>query len=188
MTQIKSEFTCPKCKKKNRFKYNEIVPVNKVKDIYNKNIIKHKCKYCKEEIMVDQPLLIDTDTYKIVYINGCTEVTKDKVDKPTRLCDTYDDFKEKVLIFEDGLNDLVIELIKGMLIYKLDEDVRRSIVDIRFDSKSDDKLKFFLIGFGKGIEFPLSVYNDMLKRSKIKKIKTMIHVDINNYNKYIKLK
>ena len=188
MTTIKSEFTCPKCKKKNRFKYSEIVPVDKVTDIYNKNIIKHKCKYCGEEIMVDQPLLIEKDTYKVIYVNGQTECSKDKVDKPTRLCDTYDDFKEKVLIFEDDLNDLVIELIKGMLIYKLDEDVRRDVRDIRFDSKTDDKLKFFLIGLGKGIEFPLSIYNNMLKRSKIKKIKTCIHVDINNYNKYIKLK
>lgn len=186
---MKSEFICPNCKKKNRFKYNETIAINKIEDIYNKNIIKHKCKNCGTEIMVDQPLSIDKEDYCIYYINGVTEYNKkDKVTKTTRICDTYDDFKEKVLIFENSLNDLVIELIKSMIIYKLEEDVRKELRDVRYDSTNDKGLVFYLVGVNKCVQFPLSVYEELKKNSKIKKISTCIHVDSTNYNNYIKLK
>ena len=189
MPPIKEDIKCPKCKKKNRVKMISEPTKEMIPSIKDSTYFSHTCKYCDEVITLDYPLKITTDNYIVYYTPTVNETIKDKTkNKIKRVCDTYDDLKEKLLILSDDVNDIVIEFLKGFYMKQLDEEVRNLTTTIRYNCKLEDKLVFSLVGANRSIACPLFFYNEILRRSRIKKIKYAIQIDSNNYLKYFKMR
>ena len=187
MSIKKIDFVCPKCHKKLRVKLYQTVDNTKIPDILNRDLFKIKCKACNEEVWLNYSIVLNADNYSIYY-----KVNDDKIDIPDkksimRLCTNYEDFKEKILILEDNLNDILIEFIKKIIVNDLSEDDLDSFNDIRYDGKNEEALIFYLIGLDKFIGFRISVYDDILKRSKFRGVDDLVEITKDTYLNYYKV-
>ena len=189
MAPIKEDIKCPNCKRKNRIKVIEECNSNHVESIIDRTFFTIKCKTCNESITVDYPLKLVTDKYIIYYTPTENKAIKDKTKcEIKRVCDTYDDFKEKLLIFEDELNDVLIEFIKGFYKTQLDKETLSAMTDIRYNCKLENQIVFSLVGANKSIGCPIIFYEELLRRSKIKKIKHAELIDETTYRKYFRMR
>ena len=181
MNYRKEELKCPKCKKKLKVKVYNIFDESKITDILNKDIFKVTCNDCNETFYVDYPFELDTDRYHLFY-TPFEDDNKDLIkNKINRVCNDFNDIREKILIFESELNDIVIEYLKAYIGGQLKND---EIKDIRFDSIIDDKLIFALIGIEQNAGIDRKVYDEIMKKSKIK---DNIIINQDNYKDYIKV-
>ena len=190
MTAIKEFVKCPKCKHKIKVKVITDISNSEIKSIIDRSLFEAKCKECNETIVALYPLKIETENYVIHFDPSYDKtIIKDKVkNKIKRLCLDYDDLKEKILILEDNLNDIIIEFIKEFYLHQLDEQTRKKVNDIRYNSIVDNNIVLSLIGANKNIACPLNVYQELEKRSKIKNIKHAIVIDSTSYRKYFKMR
>ena len=181
MNYIKEELKCPKCNKKLKVKVYSTFDESKITDVINKDIFKVTCNGCDEIFYVDYPFELDTDKYHLFYTpydNLKTEVVENKVN---RSCKDFNDLREKILIFENDLNDVVIEYLKAYIGGQVNND---NIKDIRFDSIIDDRLIFALIGIEQDAGIDKKVYDEIIKKSKIK---DNLIINQDNYKDYIKV-
>lgn len=188
MTVLKEEFKCPKCKKKNRIKIHEEINNDLIDKIITRELFTFECKDCHEKIIVDYPLKIVGKNYLIYYTPGKNLEINDNSKEILRVCDTFDDLKEKLLILEDELNDIVIEFIKMFLIRQLDKEIKDEMTDIRYDGKNEENLLFYLIGPNKTIGCNIEFYNNIFKRMKLKRIEKCVVIDSNTFDKYYKMR
>ncbi len=186
MATQKEDFKCPNCKKKNRIKIKSEVTSAEIDKIIDRSLFKVKCLACGETITVDYPIKISGDNYVIYYTPCSSDEIEDEYHEYMRVCDTFDDFKEKLLIMKDSLNDIIIELIKDYLIIELDEEIKKDIKDIRYDGQNEEHLIFYLIGAEKSAGCSKQIYANLLKKCKLKKIKKCVNVDHQTYEKYLK--
>lgn len=187
MTKIKSDLKCPKCKKKNRIKlYDEVTEITKVID---RSLFTFTCSSCQENITIDYPFILKRENYIIYYTPTSNSSIKDTSGKKIkRVCDTYIDLKEKILILEDGLDDIVIEFIKLFLVELMNEEDKKNITDIRYNSKEDNQLIFYLFGINQSIGSSINFYENIKKKSKCKTIKDACVVDSKTFNDYFKMR
>lgn len=186
MNYIKEDFKCPNCNKKFIIKIYKEVSEDVVPSIITRDFFKQVCPHCKNEVITDYELNINTPNYYIYY-TPMKDSDKPLVKDITRVCDTYDDLKEKILIFEDGLNDILVEFLKMYIKNELKTDDRFSLKCIRYDSKNEDNLIFSLVGDNQNIGIPITMYDKLYSKCKFKKIKKGIVIDNSNYYKYFKL-
>lgn len=186
MATLKEDFKCPNCKKKNRIKIKSEVTSKDIDKILDRSLFKVKCLSCGEAITVDYPIKVVDDSFLIYYTPCSSEEIEDDYHEYMRVCDTFEDFKEKLLIMRDSLNDILIELIKDYVIIELDEEIKKDVKDIRYDGQNDDNLIFYLIGAGKSAGCRKEIYANLLKKCKTKKIKKCVNVDHLTYEKYLK--
>ena len=187
MSYIKEENKCPKCKKKIRIKVYDKFNEDNIVDIVNRDIFKVVCPKCGETTYVDYKVDLETPSYYLYYTPAANKANKNIKNKITRVCDTYDDFKEKILIFEDEYNDILIEFIKQYIKNNLKSDDLGNLRDIRYDSTINDNLIFTLIGLKQNVAISKDFYNKMLERSKFKKPLRAIVIDKENFWKYHKM-
>lgn len=158
------EFTCPSCGSKGDFRMYDSVNVTldpKLRDeVLSGRIFDWKCPKCGEIISVRYTLLYhDMDkSFQIYYApTNCTETNKMMNDLLTKypgmrkLCrtvDTLNELREKIYIFESGLNDIAIELTKAVVKFRKDSKIPEDcelrfvrLLDINNDS-SKGKLLF----------------------------------------------
>ena len=189
MPPIKEDIKCPKCKKKKRVKMISEPTKEMIPSIIDRTFFSHTCKYCDEVITLDYPLKITTENYIVYYTPTVNETIKDKTkNKIKRVCDTYDDLKEKLLILEDNIDDIVIEFIKGFYLKQLDEETRKNVSTIRYNCIDNNNIVLSLIGANKSIACPMFFYQEILRRSRTKKTKYAVQIDSTNYNKYYKMR
>jgi len=187
MASIRQDVTCPHCKEKLRFRFKDELNKDDIADIIDRSFFKHTCKYCNKEFVIDHPVTLTGDNFIIYYTPTKDESVKDESNKEIkRVCDTFDDFKEKLLILNDGLNDLVIEFVKCYIHDKLAEDEK--LVDIiRYSGMNDEQLEFCIIDDYQNVGINKALYDGILNKAKIKLPKEAILVDFNTFRKYIKI-
>lgn len=189
MSSIKSDLKCPKCKKKNRIKIISEPTEDMIESIIDRSFFTFTCKECNEKVTIDYPFKLTTSKFIIYYTPTTNEMIKDKSKVSIkRVCDNYDDLKEKLLILSDGINDIVIEFIKSFMIRQVDEETKKDLKSIRYNCELEDKLVFSLVGTNKNVACPKIFYDEILRRSKRKKIKYAIEINELNYNKYFKMR
>lgn len=190
MTVNKEFIKCPKCKHKIKIKIITNITHDEINSIIDRSLFEVKCKECNETIVALYPLIIETENYIIHFDPSYDKsIVKDKIkNKTKRLCLDYDDLKEKILIFEDNLNDVIIEFIKEFYKHQLDKETKKKLNDIRYNSIVDNNIVLSLIGVNKNIACPLEVYKELEKRCKIKSIKNAIIIDETSYRKYFKMR
>ena len=103
-----------------------------------------------------------------------------KFEDVDRMCSTYDDIKEKILIYEDELNDCLIELSKR----KIEHDLEKEL-DLRYDGIVEDKLVFYSLKEEKSYSFNKELYDYYVNKYKVVNINNE-EVNSSNYFKYIK--
>ena len=185
MSIIKEDFICPNCKNKSRIKVYQELNDNNLEDILNNRIFSFKCKKCSEEITLNYPTKYITNDYHIYY-----EVNDNKIidNFPlSRVCYSMDDFKEKIMIFNDQLNDIVISFIKCYIMDSLGEE-NKNVSNIRYNDLSDDQINFYLIGLNKYASVPYTFYQKLLQKCKIKNPKECVSIDMSNFRKYFKMR
>lgn len=188
MSILKEDFKCPNCKKKNRVKMIKECDNENIISIINRDIFSFVCSSCGEKIIIDHPLKLIGENYIIHYTPASDENIKDQKKEFMRVCDTFEDFKEKILIFEDNLNDIIIEFIKKFLLNQLEENIKNEVTDIRYDGNNEENLIFYLCGLKKSVGCSKSFYQELLNKSKIKKIDKCINIDSNTFSDYFKLR
>ncbi|MCH5167668.1 MAG: hypothetical protein J1F35_07265 [Erysipelotrichales bacterium] len=186
--KAKEEYVCPKCKHKNRIKLTEEVTQENVEKIISREIFHFNCKKCGEPVNVEFPLKVIGDDYLIYYTPGDNRDISDHSKNILRVCDTYDDLKEKIFVLEDDLNDIVIEFIKNYIKNNLSEDVMKDVTRIRYNSKEEDTLYFSLIGVDKFAECTMEQYENIKKLLKIKKINKCVLIDEYTYQNFYKMR
>ena len=165
------DFVCPTCKHKKRITINDEYNETHIDKLIDKSIFKITCENCNTNIILDYNFVLRTKKYSISYGDN-----KD-VD---RICKSIDDFKEKVLIFEDDLNDIFVELAKKKIEYELKKEL-----NLRYDGCEKDRLIFYSLIDENSYSFNRELYDYYLKKYKTDNLK---NVEINelNYFKYIK--
>ena len=187
MSYKKEEVKCPQCGKKIRVRVYTKFNEDNIVDIVDRSLFEAKCSKCGYKTYTDYAVDLETPTYYLYYTPASDKSKKNIKDKVTRVCDTYDEFKEKILIFENGLNDILIEFIKTYIKNELKGDDLNNLRTIRFDSVIDDNIIFTLIGIKKNVAIKKDFYDSLMSRSKFKKPLRAIVLDSSNYYKYHKM-
>ena len=165
------DFYCPHCKEKKRITINDEYNELNIDKLLDRSIFKIKCDKCFQETIVDYNFILKTKKYSISYGEQ-----KD-VDRITL---TYDDFKEKVLIFEDKLNDIIIELMKKKLNYDIKKDY-----ELRYDGMNDNQIIFYSIDSNESYALNKELYDYYKNKYKVDNVKD-IEITSINFDKYIK--
>lgn len=188
MAHLKEDFKCPNCKKKNRLKIRSEVSSADIDKLIDKSYFKMECSSCHETIIVEYPIKVIDERYIIHYTPASDKPIDDEKREYMRVCDTYDDFKEKLLIFNDFLNDIIIEFLKDYLYNQLDDKLKKDTTYIRYDGSDEENLLFYLIGANQTIGCSREFYKRILDNSKIKKIDKCLNIDHYTYKKYFKMR
>ncbi len=165
------DYYCPNCKSKKRITINDQFDESNIDKLLDRSIFKVKCSKCDQETIVDYNFLLKTKEYSVSYGEQ-----KD-VDRFTL---TYDDFKEKVLIYEDKLNDILIELMKKKLNHDLESNH-----ELRYDGMNESQIIFYSIDSNESYGMNKELYDYYKNKYKIDDIRD-VEITSLNFDKYIK--
>ena len=164
---------CQQCKEEFEFKIYPLINLQKDKDLYEPlfslDIFKHKCEKCGHLNIIQYDMMV-VDNFKnyMIYLFGPDRMSvfKDSVNnyidklketspegwkvfnesiKHTRVVNTINDLKEKLLIFDYDLNDKIIELVKRGL-YENNLIDEKEFPYIMFNTLERDNISFICIG------------------------------------------
>lgn len=182
---IKAPATCPKCGKSSEFiKWDSINTMldseikNKVKDF---SAFEFTCQHCNAKAIVDYSFLYhqmedsilishcDSKEYADFMYNMLTgkfaPAFGDFVEKGyiIRIVQSLEDLREKIFIFDDKLDDRIIEIYKLMIFSKLPDDglfEDRSLLDILYSNDSSPHFDILVDGkFVGSAEFNRDMYD-----------------------------
>lgn len=170
---------CPYCNSNNEFTLKDELNQDDIEQILTKKIFEFKCFKCQKKFNIDYPLSVSCNQYFICYKKTIKKVKKHSI---LRLCQTFDDFKEKILILNDSLNDILIEFLKDYIKKQTGDELF-----LRYDSIDAKKIVFYDLQNQKYLGISKEFYDNLLKNAKIKKINKMIIVDQDSYIKYVKV-
>lgn len=94
---------------------------------------------------------------------------------------------EKIKIFEDRLDDIIIEFIKYIIFTNLPKEQQNDSTEILYNKLDDDKI-YFSINNGKGAYIPYNTYMSISNDYIIDSPKNFVYVDKNNVFNFIKKK
>lgn len=128
MKSILVELQCPYCGYKTHKKSEQFI-VSQFESKFRNQILQdeffhHECPCCHKQLSFLHTCLYQDHKHKFIILlepqpqEQCPEFEED-TQLVKRFVNTINDFKEKILIFEDDLNDLAIECIKWKLRNKL---------------------------------------------------------------------
>lgn len=175
---------CPKCGKMNEIKVyktvNATTDQNFREELLGGELLRFRCSDCGKEAELRYPLLYNDmkNKFMVYYV---PEVDRDKVtdeqlekrygeiDGVTRrLVGSYNDLKEKIHVFESGLDDRVIEVVKAALKDVVEKRTGENVTGGYFSkySVSEDKIGFtFFVGDGNE-QFVQTTRLEIYKKSK----------------------
>lgn len=188
MSYKKEEVKCPKCGKKLKVKVYTKFDETQITDIVNRDVFQVICSKCGNKTYTDYQVALETPTYYLYYTPAANKPKPYIKGKITRVCDTYADFKEKILVLEEGLNDILIEFIKMYVKNELNGKELEDYKEIRFDSVIDNNIIFTLVGLNKNVAITKEFYNSLLDKSKFKEPRKAIVLDRDTFWKYHKMR
>ena len=191
------KITCPDCQKEGNFtiwhSINVDVDPETREKVKSGELFEYTCKNCGKKNLVEYRFLYhdmenkfliwyfpkhDYDINKeILEVNSNTlhGVMKERV----RIVDTRNDLLEKIFIFENHLNDIVVEIIKDIIRQQLED----KNINIFFNKLENDTLCFWLSN-NKGVGFPLKGYNEILQDSNVIEPDECLLINRNTHYKY----
>lgn len=140
--------TCPLCSKQQNVKVYTSVNVTLKpelkEDLLSRNIFLRKCKYCESSFELKHPLLYNNMEYRFLlyYIPGIdnskiidTSLEEEyKTLQPIkcRIVPDFDTLKEKISIFESGLDDMAIEITKLAVLGGVKDKINGNVKRVMF--------------------------------------------------------
>ena len=198
MSMFKSKIIiCPKCNNENKVVVWKSITVDEnleIKEqIKNEKLFEIKCEKCGEYFDLEYNFLYHdaTNEFMVWYFpwgkynlkaeeKKLNEKIKIKLYDNLRIVDSKIALKEKIYIFEDNLNDIVIEIIKRVILEKMEE----SNVRIFYLEKKNGLL-YFSLSNNISATFPYSSYIKILNDYKIEKTKDFTIIDDSTFFNYV---
>jgi hypothetical protein len=154
----RAKVTCPKCNKEVDVEIWDSVNVTldpEAKErILAKEFFLHKCPFCGSGISLNyQCLFHDMDKKLMIFKTNATKEELDDIETPfddlkgeyrQRVVRTIDEFYEKVIIFENGYDDVAVELYKQYIQPSIEEHLGYECV--QFFDIVDDKAVTVCLG------------------------------------------
>lgn len=172
-----TKVVCPKCNMENTKRTWKNINVNTNPDLKDKlmdlSLFRFKCSECGYEAILDYSLTYEDD-YRIYYVTEQQELDEvldllsnqgdlieDETIRFNRVVCTQDDLLEKVNIFDLGLDDKVIEVIKVLFFMNFRQQKQVEIDAIQFKKNEKNyQLRFMRQGFEEGsVQFDQELYN-----------------------------
>ena len=172
------QIACLKCKKKSDFEFygsiNTMLDPTLKQRVKNFDIFKFICPHCGSEQFVNYSFLYHQmeDKYMVfVSVEGdawnqmmsiLSARQKDLPDYTMRIVRSYNDFREKLMILDAGLDDRVVEIIKSSVWHNVEETYAdKGIDEILFAMNDDGEHGFLFRSKDKMIasmEFDMDLY------------------------------
>ena len=184
---IHQDINCPYCHHKQNFEIMQVIEPEKKESIIDGSFGWFTCEECgKSARLISSFLYHDKEQKLMIYlVTGESEMDKDYEKKnmlniinkspdiddsreyTCRFAYEIDEVAEKIMIFEDRLNDRVIELLKPIYFTKAQEELEDTrVMSIRYDN-TDEKPAFRLITDNDAIatmEFYRDIYDAVAEK------------------------
>ncbi len=149
---------CPKCTGQNKVViYQSITPNEDMslrRDLLNESIFLYKCTHCHYNAKLSYPVLYnDTKNRFLIYLIPNSEkqhITDRVLEKENsnvspvdkRIVSTFNELKEKIILFEAGLDDMAIELTKIALRVEIKNNDKIDVLDAHFSIYDKNQIGF----------------------------------------------
>ena len=167
------QYTCPYCGKEFTTTIYESINVSEDRDLKDNcmsgDIFKHLCPHCHTDFMIQNPLVYMDPELKVMIWVSDEEIPDEVVEfaKPLhkngytlRRCETIQQFTEKLQIFEDHMDDVLVELAKydSFIEYIDNKQADASeITSIEYQNTKDDVMKINIRCDDKGLSFLIPI-------------------------------
>lgn len=168
------DFKCPHCNSKERVSVFDEIDVSEIDEVLNRSKFTHVCEKCNEKIVLDYSFKFHGNGYALYYS------TNNEVQKGVkRICSSFGDLKEKIMIFEDGLNDILIEYFKQYINRQINKND-----ELRYDGSDDENIIFYNLDTKESLGIKKELYDYFLNKFKFKD-KDDIEVNNDTFIKYM---
>ena len=163
------KYTCPYCHKD--FDTTIYTAINAEQDpdlkeaCISGDIFRHTCPHCQHAFMIQPPLVYSDPSRKFLIWLSQQEPTESlkqlaeplvKQGFKLRRCATVQEFAEKIQIFEDGVDDIMVELAKyDSFIEYIDnkKGTAKDVTGIEYQHTENDVMKINVRADDKGMSF-----------------------------------
>lgn len=177
-------YKCPYCGKEFNISIYDRVDIKEDPDLHDRclsgEIFQHECPQCHESFLVQNNLLyIDIDHKFVLMVvdESMREADLSSLAKPLdeagyrlRRCVTVKDFVEKIMVLEDGLDDVAIELAKYDCFIEFIDNKKgkaEDVTDIQYQNCDNGVFKINVKTGDKGMSFliPTALITEELEAS-----------------------
>ncbi len=195
------EIVCPKCSHKGKFTVWDSINVDVNPETREKvkteKLFKYICENCNEDFNIEYKTLYHdcNNRFMIWYLpEKCEDAMKEIIEINIPIKEKLRIVKnnkynliEKIKIFEDRLDDIIIEFMKSIIFYNLPEEEQKDTIEIIYNKLEDDNI-YFSINNGKGAKLPYKTYIELSYDYIIEQPENFVYIDKDNVFKYIKEK
>ncbi len=178
------KYKCPYCEKEFEIEVYNTVNSSQDPDLRDRcksgDIFRHSCPHCHSDFMIQNPLLYEDPDHKFVILvssndegNSLSSFGEPLLKKGYKLrrCSTVKEFVEKIQIFEDGADDIGVELAKYDSFIDFLESRKgdpKEVTSIDYVYTKDDVMKIDIRIDDKGMSFliPVSGLKEELEANK----------------------
>ncbi len=178
------KYKCPYCQKEFEIEIYHTVNTRQDPDLKDRcksgDIFQHSCPHCHSDFMIQNPLLYEDQDHQFVILVSSEDAGSQfqsfaqplvKKGYKLRRCATVKEFVEKIQIFEDGANDIAVELAKYDSFIDFLESRKgdpKQVTSIDYVYTKDDVMKIDIRIEDRGMSFliPVSGLNEELDSNK----------------------
>ena len=172
---VKKTVRCPQCGKEIEFtmwqSINDEMPFA-MKDIITGKLFETECKNCGKRITVNYPILVNDMAHSVMiyYIfpkdkeqtEKALDFMKKTYDGRLRIVTNQASLREKVAIFNEELDDRIIELLKAIIIEQIQEQLDSKEVQGAYFLPDDNPRFEIIYDGGPGyVAFDMEFYNEV---------------------------
>lgn len=175
------QYKCPYCGEEFTITIYDTVTAAKDPDLRERvlsgDLFQHTCPHCHKEFMIQNPLLYSDAEHKFVLWLSSNDTGRNLKEFALpliqqgyhiRRCATIAELVEKIEIFEDGMDDIAVELAKyDSFIEFLDNKKGKAedVTSVDYEGTKDDVMKIIVRTGDKGMSFliPVNMIEEELK-------------------------
>lgn len=194
-----NKITCPKCNTEGNYlvwhSINVDIDPDTREKVKNRTLFEYICPNCGEAFEVEYNTLYHDcmNRFMIYYFSKVDDEEIKAIEKNEKLNRLLKDYKlrivfskndliEKITLFEQNMDDIVIEMIKNIIFSELSEEKVENLLGIYFVEKNCEQFIFELV-YKNGFEnarVPEHVYNDIANDYKINHPKGFTKINMTN--------
>lgn len=203
MGQIKTySITCSKCKYVGNIAVSDTVNIDSTTDnkekIMKRLFFKFRCPECKNDFQAEYPVLFESleNNVLLYFVPKADEKKLEKVKnlavsndfgKKMRIINNQNELVEKLLIFDDGYDDIIIEYLKTVIEKSVAKEQKEKMKDLYYSGMRGDSL-LFVVPLKDGtynVNIPKSMYMNYYSKYNIKESFRFIKVDRTNVENFM---